>query len=91
MNTFVVRMLQMLLNNGKTDIQDVLKQLGLTKRMALYYQKRLNDFLQAAGMGETQLRDEVLYLENCDPEAVRLLLEDMDLNQYDLETKERQE
>lgn len=91
MNTFVIRMLQMLLNNGKTDLQDILKQLGLTKRMALYYQKRLNDFLRAAGIGETQLKDEVLYLENCDLQAVRILLENMDLNQYDLETEERQE
>lgn len=91
MNTFVIRMLQMLLHNGKADIQDVLEQLGLTKRMALYYQKRLNDFLQAAGMGETQVRDEILYLENRELQAVKLLLEDMDLNQYDLETEERQE
>lgn len=91
MNTFVMRMLQMLLSNGKTDLQDIIKQLGLTKRMVLYYQKRLNDFLQSAGMGETQLKDEVLYLENCELQAVKIFLEDMDLNQYELETEERQE
>lgn len=91
MNMFAVQMLQMLLNNGKTDLQDVLKQLGLTKRMVLYYQKRLNDFLRAAGMGETQIRDEVLYLENADLQAVRDLLESLDLSQYHLEAEERQE
>ena len=91
MNTFVIRMLQMLLSNGKTDLQDIIKQLGLTKRMVLYYQKRLNDFLQSAGMGETQLKDEVLYLENCELQAVKIFLEDMNLDQYDLETEERQE
>lgn len=91
MNTFVIRMLQMLLGNGRTDLQDIIKQLGLTKRMVLYYQKRLNDFLRAAGMGETQLRDEVLYLENCEPQTVKIFLEDMDLDQYELETEERQE
>lgn len=91
MNMFTVQILQMLIKNGKVEIQEVLKQLNLTRRMALYYQKQLNDFLLAMELGQTEIREEILYLETTDVQKIISTMEELDLCYYYPEAKERQE
>ncbi len=91
MNMFTVQLLQMLLKDGKTTIPEIIEQLHITRRMALYYQKQLNHFLKSSGLGETELRDECIYLQTSSTSNLLHILENLDIKQYYLEAEERQE
>lgn len=91
MNMFTVQILQILLNSIKVEVAEMLERLGLTRRMLIYYQKQLNDFLREENLGEVRLQDETLHLVCADRERLKEWLEHFDLDRYYLEAKERQE
>lgn len=91
MNMFTVQILQMLLHDGQAELSDILCRLAVTRRMFLYYQKQLNDFLEASGLPGTLLAEERLYLKGPEREAYMRLLEGLDPRAYYLEAGERRE
>lgn len=91
MNMFTVQILQILLKSGNVRLQTLTDSLGLTRRMVLYYQKQLNDFLSKENLGSTFLQDDALFLASSDMQKIPEILETLDLNQYYLEASERQE
>ena len=82
MNMFTVQILQILLKSGNVRLQTLTDSLGLTRRMVLYYQKQLNDFLSKENLGSTFLQDDALFLASSDMQKIPEILETLDLNQY---------
>ena len=78
----------MLLHDGQAELSDILCRLAVTRRMFLYYQKQLNDFLEASGLPGTLLAEERLYLKGPEREAYMRLLEGLDPRAYYLEAGE---
>lgn len=93
MNTYVVQILQMLLtNNGTVELSSAISQLKVTKRMFLYYQKQLNDYLSIARLSQVELKDDVLHMKiEKAEEVVDKLMHTVEIDQYILNAIERQE
>ena len=79
MNMFTVQILQILLKSGNVRLQTLTDSLGLTRRMVLYYQKQLNDFLSKENLGSTFLQDDALFLASSDMQKIPEILETLDL------------
>ncbi len=79
MNMFTVQILQILLKSGNVRLQTLTDSLGLTRRMVLYYQKQLNDFLSKENLGSTFLQDDALFLSaSSDMQKIPEILETLD-------------
>lgn len=91
MNMFTVQILQILLKSGSVRLQTLMDQSGTHRRMVLYYQKQLNDYLQKKILAARFFQDDALFLASSDMQKIPEILEALDLNQYYLEASERQE
>ena len=93
MNTYVIQILQMLLsNNGTVELSSAISQLKVTKRMFLYYQKQLNEYLSLSGLSLVELKDDVLRMQiHSQVNVVDTIMHTVQIDHYILNAIERQE
>lgn len=93
MNSYIVKIMQLLLSNNKQiELSFMIKELGITKRMFLYYQKQLNEYLADAQLPLVQLENDQLSITITETKDIMEdLLNAVPLKNYILNAEERQD
>lgn len=93
MNSYIVKLLQVLLSNhGQIEISSIMKELGITKRMFLYYRKQLNEYLLHSQLPQVLIKNDIIFLEDIDNKnLMNLLISEVPLEAYILNAEERQD
>ncbi len=90
MNAILYDLLNLIVTNeGKEDLENVAKALGITKRMALYYVDKLNDVLSTVDKTKLIYSNGQLSINKPSDVIIEKLLKNIPLNDYILDINER--
>lgn len=92
MNTYLIQLLQLLLNHsGNVKIEEALDYLKLKRRMLIYYLRQLNEFLKDKNLSIINMDDEYLSLDIKESNQINEFLDSIQFSEYQFDNYERQQ